>query len=147
MLTFTRAYPEHVKLITPLAVQTLDYRALLTATGREMIDRSHAYTGWAAGSRCIGLAGISDFPWPGRAEAWILLGEGAAQHLVQIIRFARGIIEAYQRDKPCARVEMNIKASHTIGARIAELCGLYLEARLWKAYPDGDDILLYVRRG
>lgn len=144
MLTFTRAYPEHVKLIAPLSVQTRDFQAMLATRGREMISGAHAFTGWEPGSRCIGMAGISDY-WPGRAEAWILLGEGGQKHLVQIIRFARNVIEAYQRDKPCARVEMNIKASHLIGARIAELCGFYLEARLRKHYPDGDDTLVYVR--
>lgn len=139
MLTFARCHPEHIALIEPQAVQSLDARALQAPDAAELISSSISLSAWFE-HRCIAAAGIIDM-WTGRSTAWALFAPGAAQHMWAITRKVRFVLDRY----PARRIEMTVVTEHEKGHRWAEMLGFEREA-LMKAYlPDGRDVVQYVR--
>lgn len=140
MLTFTKAYAAHLQYFTPSAVQTVEYRELLSAPFAGLIDRSVGWSGWGHGQRCVGMAGV--FPiWEGRAEAWALIGEGAQRYALGIVRKAREVLDGVSAH----RVELNVKTSNVEGHRLAILLGFEYESTARKYHPDGSDVDVFVR--
>ena len=94
----------------------------------------------------VAIGGL--FPiWPGRAEAWLLLGpEIGLRETLAALTFCRVHMDMLQaRDPDCHRIEMWVEADAPWCARFAERLGMRQEglAKAWG--PDGADHMLFAR--
>jgi hypothetical protein len=84
--------------------------------------------------------------WPGRAEAWLLVGRDTSRRdLVPALRHARTIIEGCQRNPDFRRVEIHIRWEMPWRDSFARALGMSLEAQLRAASPTGGDMAIYAR--
>lgn len=111
----------------------------LTSDLTPLADLGMAWSGEHEGEivACGGL-----FPhWPGRATAWMLIGENAGPHFAQIHRAVyRGLIRS-----PYRRIEAHVDVGFAEGIRWMKMLGFELESYKRAYRPDGADMLEFVR--
>lgn len=87
----------------------------------------------------VGAGGTIEL-WPNRHQAWAMLPEYGAAHLLPITRYAYEVV----RVAP-GRVEMQVIADFMPGRRWAMMLGFQVETPLLRAFgPDGKDYIGYV---
>lgn len=140
-VAFKVGRPEHFRYMKPVPVQTDEYNAMLDAPGLDLMERSMTLSAWD-GYRCLGVAGVFQI-WPGRAEAWVILGVGSDAHILQIVKHARFVLDNFKS----RRVEMTVKVDNVSGVRLARLLGFGPEPEgvLEAFHPDGSNMYMFAR--
>lgn len=139
MLTFEPFRPGHLKYINPEAVQTEDYRYLMTAEAAGAIDTGPAISAWASGT-CLGAAGIV-LQHSERGEAWMVLSGRCKPYLKPILRQIRYALDSMT----LRRIDMSCVATNRAGIAIARVLKFEFEARLEAFHMTGEDMLLFKR--
>jgi hypothetical protein len=116
-LHVTPFYPEHLLYLKVHAVQTDEYRALLSPAAAILLQSSVGVTGWD-GATCVGCVGVFQH-WPGRCEAWGLMSNVASKHVLGVLHMVKGVLDNY----PSRRVEMTVKAHNRHGHKLARHLG------------------------
>ena len=85
------------------------------------------------------------FPhWEGRGEAWAVVSENAAKHVIAVHKAALRLLDLAQCTLP--RLEAVVEAGHTKAENWVQLLGFVCEApRLVKYFPGQKDGALYAR--
>jgi hypothetical protein len=102
---------------------------------------------WTAlrGGQAIASAGIRPL-WPGRAEAWSVLGPDLDRFdLLYLTRKVAQRIEAVQQILKLRRLEATTPVGFVAGCRWLELLGFEPEATMPNFAPDGSGHRLYAR--
>jgi hypothetical protein len=139
MITFTPFRAGHLRYLTPQEAQRHEHAVLLGSGAADLLESAVALTAWDD-YRCVGMAGLIPVH-PHRALAWMLLSEGAAAHMLPIVRKIKRVVA----NAPWRRVELTVNANFEDGQRFARLLGAVLETpEPMRAYgPDGDDQFMY----
>jgi hypothetical protein len=95
---------------------------------------------WSALSfgRPIACGGYSDL-WPGRAEVWATLTDGAKPHAIRLTKAVRRSLDIH----PAERIEATVLAAFEPGLRWIKMLG-FEEEGLRKRYHQGRDHVAFV---
>jgi len=125
-------------LLQPAQQYTADI-ADVTSDLTDLSNLGLAWTGEHAG-QVIACGGLLPH-WPGRATAWMLIGQSAGPHFAAIHKHvARGLLT-----HPYRRVEAHVDVGFTAGIRWMKMLGFEMEAYKRAYRPDGADMLEFVR--
>ena len=134
--------PEDVDTLTPQDAQAQTAQAL--ADWRRMI-RTAAASGpaWTAldGGRVLGVAGLGQH-WPGRSEAWCLIGRGVPP--MAWVAIHRAVLRVLA-DAGIRRVEATARQGFDGAGRWLKLLGFYPEGVMAAYGPDGADHMRWAR--
>jgi len=123
----------------PTATQMDEFQYLMQPEIAGLLCNEYSFSGWH-GYKCIGAAGIVS-QGGGRGEAWLLLGDEAKPHMLEITKQALGVLG----NNHFRRVEMTVKEDNKVGHRIAKMLKFKAEATLEAWHPDGSNVVLYKR--
>ena len=125
-------------LLQPAQQYTADI-ADVTSDLTPLSELGLAWTGEHEG-QVIACGGLLPH-WPGRATAWMLIGQAAGPHFAAIHkRVARGLVT-----HPYRRVEAHVDVGFTEGIRWMKMLGFEFESYKRAYRPDGADMLEFVR--
>lgn len=104
-----------------------------------LADLGLTWTG-EVGEQVIACGGLLPH-WEGRATAWMLIGEAAGPHFVEVHRAVQGFLDRSMY----RRIEAHVDVGFEPGIRWIKMLGFELEAYKRAYRPDGADMLEFVR--
>lgn len=108
----------------------------------DLTDLSNLGLAWTGtdGDQVVACGGLLPH-WPGRASAWMLIGESAGPHFGVIHRH----VHRFLVRSPYTRIEAHVDVGFQAGIRWMKMLGFEMEAYKRAYRPDGADMLEFVR--
>lgn len=140
MLDYVRAAPADILSIKVQPQQRDALVAFSDPSAEDVMRASLAHAAYYRG-RCIAAAGVTP-KWPGSGTAWAILSEEAGQHMLEITRRCRHMLDIV----PFVRLEAYAACDFPAAQRWLTMLGFELEVARARSYtPDGQDAAIFRR--
>lgn len=130
--------PSDLKLLNE-QVATAYLAEYMSAGQAEALVGPWSFTGWEDGRPLI-CAGVLPY-WPGRGEAWAMVGMDAGPKMLSIHKAVKRFFEV----APFERIEAHVARDFAAGHQWVRMLGFEFEGVKPKYFPDGGTALGYAK--